>query len=139
MLYLAISLERFPNTYSTITTPCLPKKGAGSKPLDHRLLSIFSTVYRVEAGAWFSILYPCCVTCLHNGGIPGHESCEGSWDAQADLEFAIIAKLKMCLLMVDYFKFFDSFGHQWVRGFLHMLHFPKALVEMIFNMYPNLL
>ena len=92
----------------------------------------------MEAGAWFRILYPWFVTCLHkdmHGGIPGHESCEVSWDAQADLEYAIIAKLKMCLLMVGYFNFFESFDHQRVRGFLHMLHFPKALVEMIFNMY----
>ena len=41
--------------------------------------------------------------------------------------------------MVDYFKFFDSFDHQWVRSFLHMLHFPTALVEMIYSMYSGLM
>ena len=74
-----------------------------------------------------------------HGGIPGHESCEVSWDAQADLEYAIIAKLNTILLMVDYFKFFHPFDHQWARGFLFMLHFPKALVENTYSMYSGLL
>ena len=91
----------------------------------------------MEMGAWFQILYGWFTSCLHtdmHGGISGHDAAEVSWDAQADLEHALINRLQSILLMVDYFKFFDSFDHQWVRKFLHMLNFPDAMVEMIYDM-----
>ena len=137
----AIKNQQFPSNYKHVTTPCLPKKGPASKPLQHRLLSIFSAIYRIEAGAWFRILYPWFIGNLHpdiHSGVPGHETAEVSWDAQADLEQAIINRMEFIILMVDYYKFFDSFDHQWVREFLHMLHFPHALVEMIFDLYIRL-
>ena len=43
----AIKLEQFPVDYKTVTSPCLPKKHPGNKPLDHRLLAVFSALYHV--------------------------------------------------------------------------------------------
>ena len=74
-----------------------------------------------------------------HGGIPGHESSEASWDAQADLEYAGIATLSTILIMDDYSKFVESLDHQLVRGCLHMLHLPEARVEIIFNMYSGVM
>ena len=42
------------------------------------------------------------------------------------------------MLTVDYYKFFDSFDHAWVRQFLHLIKFPHAMVEMIYHLYTNL-
>ena len=41
-----------------LNSTCLPKKAHFSTPIDHRLLSIFSAVYRVEACAGFHFLQP---------------------------------------------------------------------------------
>ena len=57
-------------------------------------------------GAWFRILYKWFIPLLHpelHGAVPGHEAAEVSWDAQADLEHAMINMLKEILLMVDYY------------------------------------
>ena len=66
-------------------------------------------------------------------GHPGTWSCgsEVSWDAQADLEQASLKRTRLVMLTVDYYKFFDSFDHSWVRHFLHLIELPHAIVEMI--------
>ena len=115
VLHLAIAQHRFPLVYKHVNSPCLPKKGSASTPIDYRLLAVFSAIYRVEIGAWFKLIYKWFTSCLHpclHGGIPGHEAAEVSWDAQADIEHALINKLHAVLLVVDYFTFFDSFDHQ---------------------------
>ena len=99
---------------------------------------MFSAIYRVEIGAWFRILYGWFTSCLHSdihGGDSGHEASEVSWDAQADLEHALINRPRTVLLMVDYYRFFDSFDHSGVKQFLRMLHFPDSLLEMVYNMH----
>ena len=47
---------KYPNAYYTVNTPAIAKKGKGNKPLDHRLLAVFCTLYRIESGAWFDQL-----------------------------------------------------------------------------------
>ena len=69
-----------------------------------------------------------------HGGIPGHEHLEVSWDAQADLETALLKCLPLSVCSVDYFKYFDSFGHKWVHGFLNFLGFPPALTDMTLDL-----
>ena len=64
---------------------------------------------------------------------------EVSWDAQADLETALLKCLPLSVCSVDYFKYFDSFGHKWVHGFLKFLGFPPALTDMTLNLYENLM
>jgi hypothetical protein len=64
-----------------------------------------------------------------------HEALEVSWDAQADIEEAMLRNLDLLFAAVDYFKYFDSFDHHWVHGFLLKIGFPNALVDMVLNMY----
>ena len=89
-------------------------------------------------GAWYRILAPWFHSNLHpdiHGGVAGHEALEVSWDAQADIEEALLRNLDLLFAAVDYFKYFDSFDHKWVHGFLLLLGFPVALCDMILDMY----
>ena len=77
-------------------TPSLPKKDKGNAPLDHRLLAIFTALYRIEAGAWFDQIGGWLQDVLHPdviGAIPGREGAEIAWDAQAYLEHAMMNNL----------------------------------------------
>ena len=75
---------------------------------------------------------------LH-GAIPGHEAAEvASWDAQADIEHALIHNIETMFAAVDYFKYFDSFDHKWVHGFLCYIGFPAALADMVLDLYLHL-
>ena len=74
---LSSELARFPSSYYEVTTVALPKKDKGTQPLDHRLLAIFSSLYRIEAGAWCDHIKPWLRTILHKdvmGAIEGTEA-----------------------------------------------------------------
>ena len=58
VLALAVLLRQFSSPYRDVPTPSIPKKEDSVKPLDQRLLTIFSGIYRVEVGAWYRILAP---------------------------------------------------------------------------------
>jgi hypothetical protein len=89
-------------------------------------------------GAWYKILAPWFHSNLHpsiHGGVRNHEALEVSWDAQADIEEALLQDVDMLFSAVDYFKYFDSFDHSWVHGFLIRIGFPGVLADMMLNMY----
>ena len=46
------------HAYHAVYTPMIPKKGKGSKPLNHKQLAVLTGLYRIEAGAWFTMLMP---------------------------------------------------------------------------------
>ena len=73
-----------------------------------------------------------------HGGFKGHEHLAVSWDAQADIEAALLQDTQIALASVDYFKYFDSFHHWWVHGFLSLLGFPPCFVDMILDLYLGL-
>lgn len=121
LLELCIEQARFPTAYQLLNTPCLPKKGEGSEPLDHRSLSVFSAVYRVEAGAFFRILQPWLQCNAHKdccGGIANREPIEAAWDAVSQLENATLTGYNTAMLSVDYFKFFDTFQPDFSKDML---------------------
>ena len=122
-------------------TPSIPKKADSTRPLDQRLLSIFSAIYRVEIGAWYQILSCWFRSHVHpsvHGGIKGHEPLDASWDAQADIEHALLQESDIAIASVGYFKYFDSFEHEWVHGFLVLIGFPQALADMVLDLYRGL-
>ena len=43
------------------------------------------------------------------GAIPGLEALDVAWDAQADLEIAMLNKTKLVLSSYDFKKYFDAF------------------------------
>ena len=106
-----MKVGRFPSTYRQAQTPCLPKKGESSEPLQHRLLSVYSAVYRVESGAFYQKLKPWIHQIAHPdlaGGIAGREPLEVAWDAQSDLEHSILNQLSTAMVSYDYYNFFDK-------------------------------
>ena len=54
-----------------------------------------------------------------HGGVPGHEAIDAAWDAQADLEKAIVDGGSPVLLTLDYKKYFDSFDRRFMASFLN--------------------
>ena len=74
-----------------------------------------------------------------HGGIKGHESLDASWDDQADIESALLHEANLAIASVDYFKYSDSFEHQWVHGFLILIGFPAVLADMILDLYQGLM
>ena len=115
VMQLMVTLKRYPKAYYTVYTPAIPKKGKGVQPLDHRLLAIFSGIYRIDAGAWFALLKQWFRKILHPkvvGAMEGMEALDVAWEAQRDLERAIQQGHAKCLASYDYEKYFDSFDHQ---------------------------
>ena len=118
---LSSELARYPSSYYEVTTVALPKKDKGTQPLDHRLLAIFSSLYRIEAGARFDIIKPWLRTILYPavmGAIEGIEALDIAWDAQAFIERAMLNNEAMALVSYDFKKFFDSFEHSFTRDML---------------------
>ena len=138
---LMTELQRYPEAYYTVNTPAIPKKGKGQAPLDHRLLAVFSSLYRIEAGAWFELLQPWLKRVLHPnvvGAIAGLEAYDIAWDAQYFLERALLRDESVALISLDYEKYFDSFQHEWTRNMLVHMGVPAHLANMTFDLYTNM-
>ena len=132
LLELCNQKARFPTAYQLVNTQCLQKNGEGSYPLEYRLLSVFSGVYRVESGAHFRIIQPWLIENAHPdccGGIAKREPIEAAWDAVAQLEAASLKGEATAMLSVGYYKFFDSFDTTFTRDMLKYDGFPPQLAD----------
>ena len=49
---------KYPTPYHTVNMTALKKKADSVLPLEHRLLTVFSSIYRTETGAWYDLLMP---------------------------------------------------------------------------------
>ena len=110
-------------------TPSLPKKDKGNAPLDHRLLAIFTALYRIEAGAWFDQIGGWLQEVLHPvviGAIPGREDAAIAWDAQAYLEHAMMNNLGGAISTYDFRKYFDSFDYNFTMKMFHSIFVGQA-------------
>ena len=104
----------------------------------HRIIAVFSALYRVESGASYRQHLPWLPSRIHkdlHGCIPRHGKSDASWSAQADCEHAMFLKKKMVVLLVDYWKLFDSFGPEWVRCFGNALELDHDLAQSTSNPY----
>jgi hypothetical protein len=99
LLKLCASKRRWPTSYYRVPSPALRKydkmdANANSEPplpLDHRLLSVYSALYRIEGGAWYRNHVEWLVSWIPAecyGGLPGRECLESAWDTQAQMELA---------------------------------------------------
>ena len=97
VLKLSLTLGRRPSNDRYVASPMLrkfdtrqPDSASGPpNPLDHRVLSIYSAVYRVEAGAWVRLFVPWLmkwVQAASHGGLPGRQCLDAAWDVQGFLE-----------------------------------------------------
>ena len=141
-----------PDSYYDVSSPAL---GKGAKlqahtiaeaeqrrqPANHRLLGIFTALYRVEGGAIFRQHLPWLLTWIHpelHGCIPGRDLGDVAWDAQAHIEEALLQNRELVVYMLDYVKIFDMSHPDWVRGFLKHLGMDTRLVDVLHNLYTNL-
>ena len=111
------------------------------QPLDHRLLAVFSLLYRIEAGAWFQVRKPWLEGFFHPnvaGAMTSMESMDIAWDAQAQLETAESYARKLVFVSYDYEQYFDSFEHQWTAKMLEHVGMPPQVIQLIKNLYSSM-
>ena len=145
VLDLAVELKKWPSPYYVVSAPALTKidkldpNGDRQQvtPKTVRLLSIYTQLYRIEAGAWFVNHREWLKRNVDEswyGGLPGLEALMASWDSQMDLEEATDQGKPFLLAFLDYYKFFDSFEAEFVGELFSKLGIHSNLVEMFVNL-----
>ena len=127
----ACDLGHYPSSYYEVTTVALPKKDKGTQPLDHRLLAIFSSLYRIEAGARFDIIKPWLRSILHPavmGAIGGTEALDIAWDAQAYIEKTLLNGVATALVSYDFEKFPTRLGIRSLETCSNMVVYLTSLL-----------
>ena len=108
------------DAYHNLASPAIPKGDKladNTKPKyrtleEHRLIDVFSALYRVESGATFRQHLPRLKKWIHpdlHGCFPGREMSDVSWDAQAEVVHAMPTNPNLVARFLDYIKFFDAF------------------------------
>ena len=148
LLKLCARKGKWPTAYYDVSSPCLHKKDkldpdAGRAPptvLDHRLLSAYTQLYRIEMGAWCKNHTEWRASTIHErcyGAMAGKEPSEASWDAQAAVAEAMEQGEDMILAMLDYYKFFDSFEPRFYAKFLNSMGLHSELVGLFLDLNLN--
>ena len=148
VLQIIKRVGKWPKSYYDIISPCLRKKDkldeeAGRAPptiLDHRLLSVYTQLYRVEMGAWCENHAAWLAKQVHRnccGAMPGREPREASWDTQAEVAAAMDGGEEMVIAFLDYHKFFDSFEPHFFSKMLLKMGIEPAFVQLFLNLNTN--
>ena len=109
-------------------------------PLDHRLISVYSALYRVESGAWYRnhidwLLGWIPKECF--GGLPGRECLESAWDTQGQMELAAMNGNPMACFLFDYYKFFDAFEPEFNCEMLKAVGVSDEPADMFTHLNQN--
>ena len=91
-------------------------------------------------GAWLGKNFPQLSERIHPdifGTSKGREAVETAWDAQAQVELADARGEKMVISTYDYYKYFDSFDHEFARELMLRHGMPKNLVDLVHSMLCN--
>jgi hypothetical protein len=72
------------------------------------------------------------------GGLPGREPGEASWDAQAQLEGAMLEGTDCILASLDYRKYFDSFDIEFTVQMLRHAGLPEPMLAWWRAVYADL-
>ena len=137
MLEVMAETGELPEPYYDVHAAAIPKKEKGVRPLDFRLLAIFVALYRVEMGAWFDRIFPELAQRIHCdvfGTAAGKEATEIAWDAQAHVELADARGEQIVISTYDYYKYFDSFDHDFAKGLMLRHGVPVRLVNLVHSM-----
>ena len=62
---------------------------------------------------------------------------DAAWDVQAFLEEEVPSGADAAVILLDYAKFFDSFGHKVVADLLATIGFEQSMADMIFDLNRN--
>ena len=107
-------------------------------PLDHRLISVYSELYRVESGTWYRNHIEWLLGWIPRecfGGLPGRECLESAWDTQCQLELAAMHGHTLAVALFDYYKFFDSFEPDFNGDMLKAVGVDDDLADMFTDMF----
>ena len=145
VLALCAEVGHWPKAYREVSSPCLHKKDrldpeAGRAPptvLDHRLLSVYTQLYRIEMGAWCKnhtgwlarTVHPDCC-----GAMPGREPKEASWDALSEMAAVIDSGDDLVIAVLDYYKFFDSLEPRFYGKFLGAMGLHPSLTNLFLDL-----
>jgi len=103
--------EEYPDVYMEAPMSML-RKGEGIYPLDHRGITVYVASYRQSSGVLWHRFMPALLKWVHPdscGGLPDRECLEDAFDAQADIEEALLLGREWTQVNADYQKFFDTF------------------------------
>ena len=123
------------HSYLDVHAAAIPKKDKGVRPLDFRLLAIYSAVYRIEMGAWYDVVIPDFAARLHPevfGTLAGKEATEIAWGAQNFLETTFAKGSKGSISTYDYYKYFDTFQHLFTSKLLLKLGIPQPMADLAY-------
>ena len=145
LLTLIKETGKWPHSYLRVSAPSLRKAdrldpdSLRSPPSakEVRLLAIYTQLYRIEVGAWFTNHMPWLEKHIHRGCVGGRKGLEAmmaSWDAQSDLASAASAKTPFTMAFLDYFKFFDSFEPRFFRDFLAQAGLHRQFVDLFVHL-----
>lgn len=148
MLAFALEIGRWPEDYYEVASPALRKMdkldpSAHRKPphpKDHRLLSIYSQLYRIESGDWYHKHRTWMVQVMHRscgGAMPGRHCLEVSWDTRAELAYSIEQAEEEVLAFLDYQKIFDSFEPHFSGELLLTFGMDPGLVRLFVDLRVN--
>ena len=93
-----------PTSFNHAYMTAIPKKGKDLKPLNQRMLTIFTALYRLETKTMFLAIRKQFMDRLHPslyGGVGGKEALEAAWDSQLDLEEALVCDLDLTCVTVN--------------------------------------
>jgi len=150
VLMIAYRLRRSPRSYYHVSMPALKKikkmqpEEAQPKychPKDFRLISLFSALYRIESGAAYRAHVQWLLEWINanmHGCIPGHESGEVSFDAQADIEEALLDNEVLVIALMDYFKYFDSMEPTFVAKLMEAVGIDPDYANMTTDLYKHM-
>ena len=119
----------------------MPKEGPPG-PLNLRPLTILSVIYRIWAGIRASQLRDWQETWIHrslHGGRAGHETLDGVFETNLDIEQAQLDAKELFLLLLDYKKFFDFILQEHIWALAAIWGMPKSIIRMLRSFYINLL
>ena len=148
LLLLIKSEGRWPLSYLRVSAPSLRKVNrldpdalrSPPEAKDVRLLSIYTQLYRIEAGAWFANhvswlaehVHPGCL-----GGMRGLEALMASWDTQSNMAEATCTREPSAMAFLDYYKFFDSFHPGFFGDFLSCAGIHSDFVRLFVHLNTN--
>ena len=131
----------WPRALSWGSIPLLPKEGPPG-PLNLRPLTILSVIYRIWAGIRASQLRGWQETWIHrslHGGRAGHETLDGVFETNLDIEQAQLDAKELFLLLLDYKKLFDFILQEHIWALAAIWGMPKSIIRMLRSFYINLL
>ncbi len=115
----------------------LPTEGPPGA-LNVRPLTILSVIYRIWAGIRAAQLRGWQETWVHKSLQGGHETLDGVFESNLDIEDHTDKQKPLFLFLLDYRKFFDFFVQEIILGLAEWWGIPSGILKLLTNFYQQL-